>query len=138
MIYDYSHKTSLRVRYSETDQMGYCYYGNFLQFFEIGRVECLRSLGITYKELENKGILLPVKEVKVDYKSPCFYDDLLSVQTKLIEINGCKIIFNYTIVNESNKICTLASTTLVFIDKENKKPIACPSEIQKNLRLYEK
>ncbi len=138
MKYDYRHESTLRVRYSETDQMGYCYYGNFLQFFEIARVECLRAIGISYKELENNGVLLPVKDVQVDYKHPCFYDELLRIETELTEINSCRIFFAYKVFNEQTKLCTLATTTLVFLEKESKRPISCPSEILEKLSPYEK
>ena len=81
----FNHTIQLRVRYGETDQMGYCYYGNYAQYFEVGRVETLRSLGLSYKQLENEGFMLPVSEFSVKYKSPAFYDDLLSIETTITE-----------------------------------------------------
>ena len=86
MNFNFSAKISLRVRYGETDQMGYCYYGNYASFFEVGRVEALRELGLSYKEMEDQGIMLPVSHFEVDYLSPTFYDDLLTVETKIVSL----------------------------------------------------
>jgi acyl-CoA thioester hydrolase len=82
------HDTQLRIRYSETDQMGYCYYGNYAAFFEIGRVETLRSLGVSYKELEDKGIMLPVLSYEVKFIKPAFYDDLIT-DKNFYQKNSC-------------------------------------------------
>ena len=87
--------TEIRVRYGETDQMGYCYYGNYAQYFEVGRVEALRSLGMSYKALEEQGVMLPVSEFSVKYLSPAFYDDLLTVKTEITAIKGARIYFTY-------------------------------------------
>ena len=116
----------LRVRYSETDQMGYCYYGNYAQYFEVGRVETLRKIGISYKHLEEKGIMLPVIDFHVKYKKPAKYDDNLTIQTKITEIKGAKIIFEYTITNQSNETIAISSTTLAFISKKTMRPITPP------------
>ena len=116
----------LRVRYSETDQMGYCYYGNYAQYFEVGRVETLRKIGISYKQLEEKGIMLPVIDFHVKYKKPAKYDDNLTIQTKITEIKGAKIIFEYTITNQSNETIAISSTTLAFISKKTMRPITPP------------
>lgn len=134
--YNYIHQINVRVRYSETDQMGFCYYGNFLQFYEIGRVECLRSLNIYYKKMEEDGFFLPVLDVTVQYKHPCFYDDLLTVETKLVEISGSKILFEYTIRNIENTICNTAKTTLAFVNKSTKKATRCPDYLSKALIPY--
>ena len=83
----------LRVRYSETDQMGYCYYGNYAQYFEVGRVEALRSIGMSYKALEESGIMLPVSEFQVKYFAPAYYDDLLRIETQIIELRGSRLLF---------------------------------------------
>lgn len=119
-------KTELRVRYAETDQMGYCYYGNYAQYFEIGRVEALRSFGVSYKELEAAGVMLPVSEMNVKYIRPALYDDLLSVKTTITELSGARLMFEYKIFNEANKLLVEASTTLVFVSKETMRPIQAP------------
>lgn len=134
--YNYSHRIQTRVRYSETDQMGFCYYGNFLQYYEMGRVECLRSLGINYKNLENEGFFLPVLDIQVKYKIPCYYDDLLTIETKIVAINGSRISFDYIIFNESGNICNTATTTLVFLSKQFNKPVRCPKSIITKLSTY--
>jgi len=91
----FTHTHQLRVRYSETDQMGFCYYGNYATYLEVGRVESLRALGIAYSELEKQGILLPVVHLSIDYAQPAKYDDKLSIVTHLTELKGVKITFEY-------------------------------------------
>lgn len=109
--------------------MGYCYYGNYAQFFEIGRVETLRELGISYKALEESGIMLPVAEMTVKYIKPTFYDDLISIKTTISKTPSVKIEFNYEIFNEKNELLTTAYTKLVFVNKENMKPTYCPEAL---------
>ena len=95
MLFNFSTSTKIRVRYGETDQMGYCYYGNYAQYFEVGRVEALREVGLSYKEMETQGIMLPVSEYNVKYLSPAFYDDELIITTKIEELKGCRLFFQY-------------------------------------------
>lgn len=128
MEVNYRNKTKLRVRYGETDQMGYCYYGNFAQYFEVGRVEALRNIGMSYRELEEAGVMLPVTEFNVKYRNPARYDDELTIETILREIKGAKIVFDYIIYNEGKVIITEASTTLVFVSRENMRPRQPPTE----------
>jgi len=124
------------VRYSETDQMGYCYYGNYAQYFEVGRVETLRSLGLSYKQLEEEGIMLPVSEFSVKYFAPAFYDDELKVETTITELKGARISFNYTITNATDELICKAQTTLVFVQKSTMKPIPAPKSFTKLLQDY--
>lgn len=126
-MYSFSHK--LRVRYGETDQMGYCYYGNYAQFLEIGRVETLRNLGMSYKQIEDSGFMLPVVELNVKYHKPSFYDDLITIKTTINKIPSVKIEFDYEIYNEKNELLTVAYTKLVFVNKETMKPCLCPKEL---------
>ena len=107
--------------------MGYCYYGNYAQFLEVGRVETLRSIGMSYKSLEDKGIMLPVSSFNIDYILPAKYDDELNITTVISEIRGARIVFNYTI-KVNNQLIATASTTLVFVSKENMRPIQAPKE----------
>jgi acyl-CoA thioester hydrolase len=123
----FSHKTKLRVRYGETDQMGYCYYGNYAQYFEVGRVEALRELGMSYKSLEDKGIMLPVSHFSVDYKAPAIYDDELTIVTNITELRGPRLKFDYQILKGETIVAT-ATTTLVFVAKETMRPIQPPKE----------
>lgn len=127
--------STVRVRYGETDQMGYCYYGNFAQYLELGRVEALRSLGIRYKDLETEGIMLPVVDLQIKYISPAKYDDLLTIETRIEEIKGSRICFEYKIYNESNKEVIQAQTSLVFVAKRNMRPIKVPEFILKAFGL---
>ena len=122
----YTHKTKLRVRYGETDQMKYAYYGVYAQYFEVGRVELLRSLGITYKELEELGFALPVVNYNIDYKKPAFYDDEITIETTIKELPSIKIIFNYRTLNEKGEVLNTAETTLVFVNKETGIPCLSP------------
>ena len=122
----YTHKTELRVRYGETDQMKFAYYGIYAQYFEVGRVELLRSLGITYRELEEMGFALPVVNYNIDYKRPAFYDDKLTIETSIHEIPKVKIVFNYKTINEKGDLLNTAETTLVFVDSDTGKPCLPP------------
>jgi acyl-CoA thioester hydrolase len=126
--------TQIRVRYSETDQMGYCYYGNYAQFLEIGRVEALRNIGFRYKDMEYQGILLPVLDFQIKYLSPAKYDDLLTIETTIVAIKGTRIIFDYEIKNEMGVKIATASTTLVFVAKESMSPIKAPENIVKAIQ----
>jgi acyl-CoA thioester hydrolase len=130
----FSNSSHLRIRYSETDQMGYCYYGNYAQFLEIGRVETLREIGVSYKELEARGIMLPVVDLKVKYLRPALYDDLIEIKTFLKKTPGVKIEFDYEIYNEKKELLTTASTTLVFISSETMKPIQAPSDLIEKIK----
>jgi acyl-CoA thioester hydrolase len=137
MLINFSSYTQIRVRYSETDQMGYCYYGNYAQYFEVGRVETMRNLGISYKEMENNGIMLPVSEFNVNYHKPALYDDELTIFTKITEIKGPRLMFEYEIKNNKNELLATAKTTLVFVSKENMRPIPPPSSFLNLITCYE-
>jgi len=136
MKYTFSHNTNLRVRYGETDQMGYCYYGFYAQYFEVGRVEAMRSLGMTYKKLEEDGVMLPVSDYHVRYKHPAYYDDQLTICTHIKEINGARIIFSYELINETGKLIATAETTLVFVNKTNMRPISAPENFLQLISPY--
>ncbi len=125
--------TKVRVRYSETDQMGFVHHGNYAQYFEMGRLEWLRGLGLSYKEMEENGTLLPVYEMKIRYHKPAYYDDILTVTTSLKEPPGARIVFVYEIHNENGELLTTGETTLVFVDKKSGKPMRCPEEILSRL-----
>jgi len=130
----YIHETKIRIRYGETDQMGYVYYGNYAQFFEIGRVETLRSLGFSYKSIEDQGIMLPVANLQIRYLKPALYDDLITIRTKIIGIPTAKIEFTYEIFNETDVLLTTASTTLVFVKKETMRPTSPPPSLIQKLK----
>lgn len=123
------HEINLRVRYSETDQMGVVYHGNYAQYFEMGRVEWLRNLGISYKWMEENGIMLPVVSLTMNYKKSALYDDLLTIKTKMIKMSTVKIEFEYEIVNENNELLTTGYSMLVFIDMKSGRPTSPPKYI---------
>lgn len=126
MNINYKSTTKLRVRYGETDQMGYCYYGNYAQYFEVGRVEAMRNVGMSYKSMEENGVMLPVANFQVDYKFPAKYDDELIITTTIKSLNGPKLLFEYEIHNEQNQLISVAQTTLVFVSKQTMRPIKAP------------
>ncbi len=117
---------TIRVRYGETDPMKYVYYGNYAEYFEVARVELFRTLGISYDQIEKRGILLPVSEYKIKYLRPGLYDQLLEIHTYVKKIPGVKIEFDYEIYNEEKVKITEASTTLFFLDAETNKILRCP------------
>ena len=122
-------KISFRVRYSETDQMGVVYHGNYAQYLEMGRVEWLRSFGISYKIMEEKGIMLPVISLSMNFKKSALYDDLITVETRLKKIPSVRIEFDYKIYNEAKEILVDANTVLAFMDMKKKRPVKCPDYI---------
>lgn len=116
----------LRVRYAETDQMGVVYHGNYAQYFEIGRVEWLRKMGLSYKQMEADGVMLPVISLSLKFKKSARYDDLIKVKTQLVKMPSATIEFDYEIVNEVGEILTTGNTSLVFIDILKNRPTRCP------------
>ena len=125
----------IRTRYGETDQMGVIYYGIYPQYLEVARVEWLRSLGISYKELEALGVMLPVVSLQINYKRRARYDELLSITLTLREKPTSKITFDYQIFNKEKQLLAEANTTLVFVNKETFKPIKCPDFILEKMEL---
>lgn len=122
----YSSETTVRVRYAETDQMGYVYYGNYAMYYEVGRVESLRQLGLSYKSLEGMGTMMPVLENHSRYKAPARYDELLTIRTTIKEMPGVRITFFYEIYNEEKKLVNEGETQLVFIDMKTNRPRKAP------------
>jgi acyl-CoA thioester hydrolase len=125
--------TKTRVRYSETDQMGVVYHGNYAQFFEMGRTEWLRSLGITYKYMETSGIMLPVISIKFNFIKSALYDDILTISTFLKKEPMVKIEFDYEIKNQENELICTGSSVLAFMNMKTKKPSRCPDYLLKGL-----
>jgi acyl-CoA thioester hydrolase len=132
----YISETHIRVRYGETDQMGYAYYGNYAMYYEVARVESLRQLGLSYKELEEMGVMLPVLENKSKFLTAALYDDLLKIVTTIREKPGVRIKFEYEIFNGDNKLIHQGETLLVFVDKKSGKPCRPPQIFQKILEPF--
>ena len=120
---------TLRTRYAETDQMGVVYYGNYPQYLELGRVEWLRAIGLTYKEMEAEGIMMPVVSLQIQYKKPALYDELITIRTKLKDLPSTKIEFDYEILNEKGELLSTANTILVFVDAKTFRPVRCPEKV---------
>lgn len=125
---------TVRVRYAETDQMGVVYHGNYAQYFEMGRVEWLRNLGVSYKWMEENGVMLPVVSLEMNYKKPARYDDVLRVKTVLKSQNSVKIEFDYEIYNEKNELLTTGYSMLVFVDMKTGRPIIPPSYVSDKIK----
>lgn len=130
-------KTTTRVRYSETDAMQVVYHANYLQYFELGRTESIRQLGFTYKEMEDKNVMMPVVEVHLRFLRSAFYDDLLTIITSLKELNANhKITFHQEILNEKKKILCKAEISLMFLNKPDMKKSTIPKELFEELTKY--
>jgi acyl-CoA thioester hydrolase len=133
----YTHDFQKRVRYGETDQMGYLYYGNYAQYYEIGRVEMLRSLGLTYKAMEEDlGVMMPVLSLQMRYVRPAHYDELLTIRTTLRQLPDQFITFHVEIYNEKNKLVNGGSVRLCFVDKKSNKTIGAPVYLIEKLRPF--
>lgn len=128
----FTSETQVRVRYAETDQMGYVYYGNYAMYYEVARVEALRNLGFAYKTLEEMGVMMPVLENKSKYLLPGKYDELLTIKVFIPKFPGVKIIFNYEIYNEADQLINEGETVLAFVNMESGRPCRLP-EVMKNL-----
>lgn len=132
----YISETTVRVRYAETDRMGYVYYGNYAQYFEVGRVEALRQLETSYKEMEDNGVMLPVYACNIKYLKPAFYDDLLVIKTIVKELPTAKISFDYEIYNPKSELLTTGNTALAFIDMATNKPCRAPESFIEKIKIY--
>lgn len=128
-----SHTSFVKVRYSETDQMGVVHHGNYAQYLELSRIEWLEKLGISYRSMEENGMMLPVYEMSFKFLKPAFFDDKLKIVTRLKKLPNVKIEFSYEIYNQHKELLTTASTTLVFMDSKTRRPVKCPEYIIEKL-----
>jgi acyl-CoA thioester hydrolase len=122
-------ETQIRVRYGETDQMGVVYHGNYALYFEQARTEALRQIDITYKSLEEFGVMMPVVSLHTDFKRPAKYDDLLTIKTIMRELPTAKIVLDYEVTNEAKTMLATGSSTLVFMDVKTNRPTRCPAHL---------
>lgn len=132
----YQSEVVLRVRYAETDQMGYCYYGNYAMYYEVARVECLRKIGVSYKKLEEQDYLLPVLDFNIKYLKPAYYDDEITIKCSIKNIPKVRIKFDYESFNQKKEMINFGTTTLVFLDKLSKKPVNCPKSLLDKINQY--
>jgi len=126
--------TKIRVRYGETDQMGYMYYGNYAEFYEVGRVDMLRSLGLTYRGMEEFGVMMPVLELKCRYIKPALYDEEITVKVIMEKMPGVRIHFKYELFNEKSELINIGETLLVFVDMKTKRPCMAPQYFLDKMR----
>ncbi|HAD97196.1 MAG TPA: thioesterase [Cryomorphaceae bacterium] len=129
-------RTAIRVRYAETDQMGVVYYGNYPQYFEVGRVEALRTLGMSYREMEEGGIMLPVVKLEIQYIRPALYDDLLTIDTRITEMPSTRITFHHEVFNEEKVLLTKGLVQLVFLNRSNRRPCKAPEDFLSKIEPY--
>lgn len=124
---------NLRPRYSETDQMGVVYYGNYATYFEVGRVELLRKIGLSYANLEKEGTMLPVVHMSIDFKKGARYDELITLETRIEELPTRKISFYHLLKNAEGKTLVTGKVVLVFVDSQTFKPKYCPDSLKELL-----
>jgi acyl-CoA thioester hydrolase len=127
----FEHTHQLRVRYAETDQMAYVYYGNYAQYYEVGRVEAMRSLGLSYAKMEAEwGVMMPVMKMEIEFLRPAFYDELLTMVTTIPQIPGREIVFESSIYNEKNKLVNQSQRSpCVLSNIDTKKRVARPGAV---------
>ncbi len=129
--------TTIRVRYSETDQMNVVYHGNYAQYFEVARSEAIRDMGITYKEMEEMGIVMPIVELHTKFLRPALYDDLLTIKTQLRELpTNHRIEFHHEVYNEAGKLLTVGRIVLYFLDSKTMARTIMPQELSKHLTPF--
>ena len=126
----FTKETKIRVRYAETDRMGYSYYGNYATYYEVARVEAMREIGMSYKELEDNGVLLPVAEFNIKYKKPAFYDDEITVKVIIKELPKVRFKFYYETINSKGDLLNTGFTELVFVNKNTGRPMQIPDELK--------
>ena len=132
----FEHSTKIRVRYGETDQMGYMYYGNYAQFYEVGRVEMLRSMGLTYSGMEASGIMMPVVELSCKYLKPALYDEEITVKVIMKEMPRIRIHFNYELYNEKQELINTGETLLVFVKMQTTRPCLAPEDFRNKIKAF--
>ncbi|MCB0738342.1 MAG: acyl-CoA thioesterase [Bacteroidetes bacterium] len=132
----YSNEHQIRVRYGETDQMGYLHHGNYPLYYEVGRVECMRSLGFPYGELEISGVLMPVLSLDCKFIRPVLYDEHLTIKTTLLELPSSRMKFLYELFNEQGQKVNEGHTELCFVDAKTRRPMRCPADILEKTQPY--
>jgi acyl-CoA thioester hydrolase len=132
----FSHTLQIRTRYAETDQMGYVYYGNYATYYEVARVEAMRAVGFSYKGMEDEGVMMPVLELKCEFKNPAFYDELITIKVTIPKMPSVRIVFLYEVTGEDGRLINLGETTLAFINKKSGKPVRMPDDLVQLLSPY--
>ena len=130
------HEEKIRVRYAETDQMGYVYYGNYAAYYEVARTEMLRKTGFSYKELEEMGVMMPVLEMNIKYSQPAKYDELLTIKVIIKEKPSVRIKFEYEVYDEAGTLLNIGNTQLVFVDMARNRPCKAPEVFMQKMEPY--
>lgn len=130
------HEEKVRVRYAETDQMGYVYYGNYAAYYEVARTEMLRKTGFSYRELEDMGVMMPVLDMSIKYHQPAKYDELLTIKVIIKEKPSVRIKFDYEVYNENGDLLNTGMTQLVFVDMKRNRPCRAPEVFMEKMTPY--
>ncbi|MEY4629158.1 MAG: hypothetical protein RLZZ595_1484 [Bacteroidota bacterium] len=133
----FSFDTQVRVRYADTDQMQVVYHAKFIEYFEVGRTDAMRSLGITYKDVEHAGIVMPVVGVDCKFIRPALYDDLLTIRTLLLQLpKDHKIEFHQEVYNEKNELLCKGKVALYFMEKASFQKTPMPMMLVEKLEPF--
>ncbi len=119
-------EVKIRVRYKETDNMGVVHHSNYVNYYEVARTEMMRERGLTYKEMEARGVMLPVHDIRITYLAPAHYDDLLTVKIRLAERPGVKLRFLHEVYNEAGELINTGEVVLVFVHADTRRPMRVP------------
>lgn len=131
------HESKLKVRYVETDQMGIVHHSNYAQYYELARTECFEACsGMTYASMEAEGVMLPILELQSRYLKPAYYNEVLTIKSIVTELPSVRLKVDYEIYNEANELINTGSTTLVFVNKQSRRPCQPPENFMKNVRQY--
>lgn len=131
-----AHSHRIRVRYAECDRMGFVHHSVYPLYFEEARTEALREMGVVYKDLEDSGVIMPLRNMQFEFKKPARYDELLRVETRIAEMPVVRCPLSYEIFNEQNELLCTGSTELIFVDKNSMRPRAIPEDIKNKFGIY--
>jgi len=132
----YCHETKIRIRYAETDQMGIVHHSMYALYYEESRTDAMRQLGYSYREIEEKGIFMPVVELKIHYLKPAYYDEILTIRTMIREMPASTIRFEYETFNSHNECINKGETLLAFVDRKTRRPVRVPGWLSEALRPH--
>jgi acyl-CoA thioester hydrolase len=133
----FTHETQVKVRYAETDQMGVAYHGNYAQYYEIARTECFEACsGMTYAAMEADGVMLPILELQSKYIKPALYNQVLTIKCFVRELPTVRLKVDYEIYNEAKELINIGNTTLVFVDRNTRRPCQPPENFMTEVRQF--
>ncbi|SFH25055.1 acyl-CoA thioesterase [Pedobacter insulae] len=133
----FEYESKVRVRYIETDQMGIVHHANYAQYYELARTECFEACsGMSYATMEEEGVMLPILELQSKYLKPAYYNQVLTIKSIVKTLPSVRLNVEYEIYNEANELINTGKTTLVFVNKETRRPCQPPESFMKNVRQY--